>query len=109
MPGFNHILYDFIRSLPLMLNADQACWCLGVSRATFFRRVNDGTIKQGKKLGHARRWEKAYILTIMGDDGAECGAPAPPVPQAVEACAECYYALQLYTLDRSYFSMPWVV
>lgn len=62
-----HIVYDSIRSLPLMLNADQACWVLGIGRANFFRLVQAGSIKQGEIIGkRSRRWPKAYIISLMG-------------------------------------------
>lgn len=73
MSNFDHLVYESIRSLPLMISADQAAWCLGISPAGFHRRVQDGSIRQGVLIGpRARRWEKAYIITLMQN-----GLPPP--------------------------------
>lgn len=70
------IVYNSIRELPLMLAAKQASWVLGISRATFYRRLDDGTIAPGVKLGpNTRRWPKAYIFSLMGD--SDPGVPSP--------------------------------
>ena len=65
--SLNHVVYESVRSLPLMLSAEQACWCRGIAPANLYRRVKDGTIKQGVLISpRCRRWEKAYILSLMG-------------------------------------------
>lgn len=38
---------------------------LGISRATFWRRVADGTFPQPVKLGHATRWLRSEIETVI--------------------------------------------
>ena len=72
-PSPHHIVAESIRALPLMLNAEQACWCLGISLSTFHRRTQDGSIRPGILISQkSRRWEKAYILSLM--------APSPSAP-----------------------------
>lgn len=73
-------IFKSVRDMPLMISAKQAIWILGISRAAFFRRVNDGTIEQGVKLGpNTRRWRKDYIVSLIGgDDPGSSGAPAMP-------------------------------
>lgn len=73
-------IFKSVRDMPLMISAKQAIWILGISRAAFFRRIADGSIEPGVKLGpNTRRWRKDYIVSLIGGDDPEAsGAPAMP-------------------------------
>ena len=49
-----------------LLTVDQVSEILGVSRVTFYRRLADGTIPPGVKLGpRAVRWRQSTIDDLM--------------------------------------------
>jgi predicted DNA-binding transcriptional regulator AlpA len=64
-----------IQRLPLMLCDNECAWILGISRATFWRRVKCGCVKPQKKNGATSRWQKEYILGLM-DTGIRCTCSA---------------------------------
>ncbi len=49
----------------LLLSDNAAAALLGVSRATFWRRVKDGTLPQPVKLGAATRWRRDALLEAV--------------------------------------------
>jgi len=72
-------IFKSVRDMPLMISAKQAIWILGISRAAFFRRIADGSIEPGVKLGpNTRRWRKDYIVSLIGGDD-----PDPPASPAM--------------------------
>lgn len=51
---------------PAVLISDHAAAAmLGISRATFWRRVTDGTLPKPVKIGHATRWHRGEILAAV--------------------------------------------
>lgn len=48
-----------------MLTVRQASGILGISVATFWRRVADKTIPKPVKLGHSSRWPQCEILDVI--------------------------------------------
>ena len=49
-----------------LLNVDQVAEILGVSRVSVYRRINDGTIPAGVRLGpRAVRWRQSTIDDLM--------------------------------------------
>lgn len=59
-----------------MICAKEAHFILGLSPATFYRRIADGSIEEGKQMGpRAVRWKKDYILSLM-DTGLVPADPA---------------------------------
>lgn len=51
---------------PLIRDADAAVM-LGCSKATFWRRVADGTIPRPVKIGGMSRWPKSEIEQVIAD------------------------------------------
>jgi predicted DNA-binding transcriptional regulator AlpA len=49
---------------PLIRDGDAALM-LGCSKATFWRRVADGTIPRPVKIGGTSRWPKSEILKVI--------------------------------------------
>lgn len=49
----------------LLLNVREAAALLGISVATFWRRVADGTIPQQVKVGTLSRWPRSEILQVI--------------------------------------------
>jgi predicted DNA-binding transcriptional regulator AlpA len=49
----------------LLLSDRAAAELLDVSRATFWRRVSDGTLPQPVKLGGATRWRRDDLLAAL--------------------------------------------
>lgn len=75
-------IFKSVRDMPLMISAKQAIWILGIARATFYRRIADGSIEPGVKLGpNTRRWRKDYIVSLIGGNDPEASA-APTMPRA---------------------------
>lgn len=67
---------------PRLLAAKQAYPMLGISAATWYRRVEDGSIEPGKKMGpKLKRWDEEYIISL-----ARNGLPPPGThkPDAAE-------------------------
>ena len=49
-----------------LLNVDQVAALLGVSRVSVYRRINDGTIPAGVRLGpRAVRWKESTIHELI--------------------------------------------
>lgn len=48
-----------------LIRADAAAGMLGVSQATFWRRVGDGTIPPAIKIGTASRWRESEIAAAI--------------------------------------------
>ena len=49
-----------------LLNVDQVSALLGISRVTTYRRINDGTIPAGVRLGpRAVRWRESTIADLI--------------------------------------------
>ena len=61
------------KDLPLMLNTDQTCWCLGISRPTLYRYMNGKRVQRPVKYGDQNRWDKDYVGELM-----KTGIPAKP-------------------------------
>ncbi len=58
-----------------LIRLDPLCQKLGgVSRATVYRRVSDGTLPPPRKFGHLSVWFEDEIDAILGDLG---GNPEP--------------------------------
>ena len=45
----------------ILLNDNASAALLGISRATFWRRVNDGTLPRPIKLGGVTRWRRCEL------------------------------------------------
>ncbi|MFO1143165.1 MAG: AlpA family phage regulatory protein [Amaricoccus sp.] len=51
---------------PAMLVSDQTGAALvGISRASFWRRVNDGTFPKPLKIGGSTRWRRDELLAVI--------------------------------------------
>ena len=61
----------------ILLSDNAAAALLGISRATFWRRVQDGTFPQPVKIGAATRWRRSELLTAI-EALAETTAHRPP-------------------------------
>jgi predicted DNA-binding transcriptional regulator AlpA len=61
------------KDLPLMLNTDQTCWCLGISRPTLYRYMKGGRVEKPIKYGEQNRWDKDYVSELM-----KTGIPTKP-------------------------------
>jgi len=48
-----------------LLRDHEACKMLGCSRATFWRRVKDGTLPQPVKIGHMSRFPASEIMQVI--------------------------------------------
>lgn len=51
--------------LAILLSDHAAAAMLGISRATFWRRVNDGSLPKPIKLGAATRWHRSELLAVV--------------------------------------------
>lgn len=51
--------------LSILLSDNTAAALLGISRATFWRRVNDKTLPAPIKLGGATRWRRDEVLAAI--------------------------------------------
>lgn len=49
----------------LLLSDHAAASLLGISRATFWRRVKDGTFPQPVKICGATRWRRDALLAVV--------------------------------------------
>ena len=49
----------------ILLSDNAAAAMLGISRATFWRRVSDGTFPAPVKIGGATRWRRADLLAAV--------------------------------------------
>lgn len=58
-------LNDSSATLDPLLSDHEAAAYLGVSRATFWRRVSDSTIPRPVKIGHASRWPASDIVSVV--------------------------------------------
>lgn len=58
----------------LLISDSTAAQLLGISRATFWRRVQDGTFPQPVRFGGATRWRsaeiEAFVNSLMSADRA---------------------------------------
>ena len=59
----------------LLLSDHSAAALLGISRATFWRRVKDSTFPQPVRIGGATRWRRAELLSAI-DEFAELRSSA---------------------------------
>lgn len=57
---------------PVLLSDNSAATLLGISRATFWRRVKDGTFPQPIRIGGVTRWRRQALL-----DAIDRAASAP--------------------------------
>lgn len=48
-----------------LLTAKEAMWELGLSRASFYRRIEDGMIPRPLKLGSVCRWPASEIAAVV--------------------------------------------
>ena len=58
----------------ILLSDNAAAALLGISRATFWRRVKDGTFPQPVKIGGATRWRRAELLAAVDRLSADAAA-----------------------------------
>lgn len=49
----------------ILLSDNAAAAMLGISRATFWRRVTDGSLPKPIKLGGATRWHRNELLAVV--------------------------------------------
>ena len=49
----------------ILLSDNAAAAMLGISRATFWRRVNDSSLPRPIKIGGATRWHRAELLAAV--------------------------------------------
>ena len=54
----------------LLLTDNAAAALLGISRATLWRRVKDGTLPRPLKIGGATRWRRDALLDAVDRLGA---------------------------------------
>ena len=59
-----------------LLRERDACSVLGISRATLWRRVKDGTIPQPVKIGGASRFPRSEIIHVIEVAMARRGDPS---------------------------------
>ena len=52
---------------PIMMTADEAASALRVSRATFWRRVADGTLPSPVRIGGVTRWRREELLARIDE------------------------------------------
>ena len=50
---------------PVLLSDNTASALLGISRATFWRRVKDGTFPQPIRIGGITRWKRSELLDAI--------------------------------------------
>lgn len=62
-----------------LIRDTEAAEILACSRATFWRRVNDGTFEQPIRIGGMTRWRLSDIEAFMA--GLSKAAPAPSMPE----------------------------
>jgi predicted DNA-binding transcriptional regulator AlpA len=55
----------------LLLTDNAAAAMLAISRATFWRRVSDGTLPRPLKIGGATRWRRAELLAALDKAAAK--------------------------------------
>ena len=56
-----------------LLSDNAASAWLGISRATFWRRVNDGTLPKPIKIGGATRWRRDELMGAVEKAAATRG------------------------------------
>lgn len=55
-----------MRDEPAMLISDQCgANLLGISRATWWRRVNDGTLPKPVRIGGLTRWSRKEVMAVL--------------------------------------------
>lgn len=59
----------------ILLSDNTGAALLGISRATWWRRVNDGTLPRPLKIGGATRWRRDELLAAIEKAAAERDAP----------------------------------
>lgn len=59
----------------ILLSDNAAAAMLGISRATFWRRVNDDTMPRPLKLGGATRWRRDELMAAVDALSAERSKP----------------------------------
>lgn len=55
----------------ILLSDNAASALLGISRATFWRRVKDGTLPEPIRIGGATRWRRDELLAALDRAAAE--------------------------------------
>lgn len=55
----------------ILLSDNAAAAMLSISRATFWRRVKDGTFPKPIRLGGATRWRRESLLAVVDDLASE--------------------------------------
>ena len=55
----------------ILLSDNTGAALLGISRATWWRRVNDGTLPRPLKIGGATRWRRDELLAAIEKATAE--------------------------------------
>ena len=58
----------------ILISDNAAAALLGISRATFWRRVSDGTFPRPVKIGGATRWRRAELLAAVDRLSADAAA-----------------------------------
>lgn len=64
-PGARHLYNDGGEAIAYLMADHTAAALLGISRATFWRRVKDGTFPAPVKIGGATRWRRADLLAAV--------------------------------------------
>jgi predicted DNA-binding transcriptional regulator AlpA len=64
---------DTLSTDPLIRDGDAAA-LLGCSKATFWRRVADGTIPRPVKIGGMSRWPQSEIVEVIEQAKAQRGS-----------------------------------
>ena len=54
-----------MNSVDLLIKDGEAATMLGCSKATFWRRVADGTIPRPVKIGGMSRWPQSEIVSVI--------------------------------------------
>lgn len=57
----------------VLLSDNAAAALIGISRTTFWRRVNDGTMPKPVKLGGSTRWYRKEVVGALEALGAKRG------------------------------------
>ncbi|MEO0995582.1 MAG: AlpA family phage regulatory protein, partial [Pseudomonadota bacterium] len=63
---------QYLADLPYLMSDAEAAAFLNISRATFWRRVKDGTFPKPIKIGAATRWKTAVLIDAV--DRASSGS-----------------------------------
>ena len=64
-PGARYLCNDGSEAIAYLMADHTAAAFLGISRATFWRRVKDGTFPAPVKIGGATRWRRSDLLAAI--------------------------------------------